>query len=178
MKGIMVQPMMKPRRGTSDCSEGNSGPRVSPSDARPVPELGQRKLMNEGQNSDGSNDTIISLPYKKHLMTSTEMSRTRHIRAAARKQEICSKNRTNAKGTEKPEAKAMSDSKDDSDFDGMSVHSNSSDDTAFDDDGWMFIMYLSLLTRSSWGRESCLESYCWINEFCVAQDPQFKCPSM
>jgi hypothetical protein len=76
---------------------------------------------------DSSDHTVISLHYGNHLVTCTESSRPRHSRAAARKQELCSKNRTSAMGTKKPKAKALSDSKDDLDFGGISVHSNSSD---------------------------------------------------
>jgi hypothetical protein len=62
------------------------------------------------------------------------MSSARQTRATARKQELCSKNKASVKKTKKPKAQNVSDSEDGSDFDRISVHSESSNDTIYDED--------------------------------------------
>jgi hypothetical protein len=144
--------VIEPQSGNSKCCEPTSSSHVRSSGIRPLPQFGQRKFYEQGtKRRRGSTNVITSSPYKKNLVTSLKMSSARQTRAKARKQELFSESKESGKKTKQPEAQNVSDSEYCSDFDRMSPHSESSDDTSDDgDDMMMFLLYLQLHQKSAW----------------------------
>jgi hypothetical protein len=96
--------------------------------------------------------------------------------AAARKQELCSKNKAIVNGIKKPRTQNVPDSEDDADFDRTLVYCECSDVTAVDGYAECFFStsnYSEDYLGEQWVQ--CFKCCRWAREYSGAQDPQFVC---